>query len=181
MEKIYPNCFNIIPVPTEEGYLVFRCNECGENWLYQVKQKELDEVKCPYCGRLDTLNHYYEYAYQDSMEYYHMIALKNLLSLINVEVDLNEIKNGRYKVQFMNVKEPNESEMNHYVTLAYQELKKRLEEKTIEIKTKIPIQVQDIVDLDGFTEIKTTCCNKPLKVKVDKKIHHCIYCNSDLK
>lgn len=184
MKKIYPNCYNVIPIPTEEGYIVFCCDECREKWLYQASQIKEGKVKCPYCGKLDTLNHYYENAYRDVFHYYHMISLKNLLSLINIEIDVIEHQCDdirlKYQVQFVNVKEPNENEMSEFVTMAYQELKQRLEEKTLEIETKIPIMVKDIVDLDEFTVIITQCCDKSLKVKADKQnINHCVYCNSD--
>lgn len=184
MKKVYPNCYDVIPVPIEEGYIVFRCDKCEEKWLYDAKYIKQEEAKCPYCGNLDTLSHYYKYAYKDLFHYYHMISIKNLLSLINIEIDIIEKQSEdirlRYQVRFVNVKEPNENEMKELFTRAYQELKQRLEEKTLEVETKIPIWVKDIVNLNNFTQIITPCCDKTLKVKTDKQnINHCIYCNSD--
>lgn len=186
MEKIYPNCYDVVPMPTNEGYIVFGCDQCEEKWLYDAKHMKQEEVKCPYCGKLDTLNHYYKFAYKDMFHYYHMISLKNLLSLINVEVDIIEHQSDdirkRYQVRFVNIDEPNENDMKEIVTMAYQELQQRLEEKTLEVETKIPIWVKDIVNLDEFTEIIAPCCDRSLKVKTDKQtINHCIYCNSDFK
>jgi len=180
MKKIYPNCYDIIPKPTNDGYILFSCCKCQEVWMNQLKQIKQNESKCPYCGEIDTLKHYYEHVYQDIFLYYHMISLQNLLALIGVEIEIMEHKNEKlkYQIQFVDVNQPNEIQISEYIEKAYQELKKRVDENTLEIESKITIEVKDIVNIEDYDDVTTPCCTQTLKVKGNKKrIKHCIYCN----
>ncbi len=185
MKKIYPNFYNLEPMPTEEGYILLKCLNCQEIWLYNATDLKKTDRKCPYCGMLHTLDEYYQAAYEDTYHYYHMIAVKNLLELINIKIEITENateeKQKRFQVIFINIPQPNEKEMNDYVQFAYQELKKRADEKTLEIEMKVPVYMQQMLNEDDFIELRTDCCESLLKVKKGHElIKHCVYCNSDL-
>ncbi len=186
MNNIYPNCYDIVPKPTNDNFILFRCDKCLKSWLASLSQLKQEESRCPFCGKEDTIKNFYQSAYLVSYQYYHMVALKNLLSLIGINVefdkDVEMNDNHKYQVKFLNVKEPNEKEMNEYVKRAYEELKKRADDKSLAIQTKVYVSVQDMVDLDEFMEIKTPCCKKSIRVKKDdQNIMFCIYCKEIIK
>jgi len=185
MKNIYPNFYEVFPKPTDDGYVVLQCNQCQHNWMYSISELN-EQTKCPYCGIEDTFDQFYYNASENTYNYFNMEALKNLLALINIDIDIyeqnKEDKRKKYQVRFLNIDNPNENEMSEYVKEAYLELQNRIKENTFKVDYKVFIEASDLVNEDEFIVYKTPCCSKEMKINSnDTDINHCIYCKTIYK
>ncbi len=175
MKKIYPYFYTIIPVPKDD-FMVFRCLKCEETWLGNIKQFSTNDTRCPYCGHEGNLNHFYETAYLDKVQYYHYESLKNLLELVGVKANIQKKEYG-YDLDFISEKEPDDEALQVYLTKAYTILKKLAEENKLDFTSNIQINVEDVIDVSEFVLLKLNCCGNLMMVNSNKQdIKYCIYC-----
>ncbi|HEY8364613.1 MAG TPA: hypothetical protein VIK84_03490 [Haloplasmataceae bacterium] len=158
MKNIYPDFYDFVPIPTSDGFLVFHCDKCHTSFLPQITNFTKKVMLCPYCGYRESINYFYEQAYIKKVKEYQLQAIKNLLALVNKDIS--------------------DSNIQEALCLGYNKLQELASKKELELTTKVNIYVEDIVNLDDFIEIKTSCCNKSLRVMINKqKLNYCLYCD----
>lgn len=162
MKNIYPSFYDYLVTPSPSGFIAFYCDACDKYFLPKITGFKSENTCCPYCGKKNNINHFYQLAYQEKIETYYLISVKNLLSLIDIEFsDFNQFS---------------EENLQNYLTKGYEKLNELINEDKISIESKVYLNLGDIVNLEDFHVVKMRCCDNVLQVNKNYPVNYCIYC-----
>ena len=149
----------INPIPDEEGFHIFECEECHFNFLINPHDIGQDKTfYCPHCGHEGSF----------------MSFTQNIRQKLFKDHPLNIPQDDLIKV----------TENDDNIPLDIEDIKdllKNMNQDTVDVEV-LQYTINEVIPDDEFTKYEFICCDKNIKVKMDdyQKVHFCPLCKGEI-
>jgi len=144
----------INPIPDEEGYHIFQCDECQKLFLVKPLDMEEDEqLYCPYCGVQGGVFSFTKGIREKFFNDYPNSLGAEVDDTINKEIDIEQIK----------------------------DILKNITKENMDVQL-LEYTINEITNSEDLIKYEMICCDKSIKIPMDiyKTVNYCSFCKGEI-
>lgn len=148
--KVYSTVIN--PIPDEEGFHVFECDNCYKTFLLNLHDNPNEEMYCPFCGKQGSIITFTNKIREKVFENHPIITLSNEEEeKKELDIDIEELK----------------------------ELIENLDSVDVEV---LEYSINDFIDISELVNFEFICCDKFIKVPMESYefVKFCSFCKGEI-